>query len=68
MFTSYSLEYVNMLCHRAKGDFEVVYGIKLANQLNQYWETFLDYVGRANMEERETEESVSMLVQSLSHI
>lgn len=57
-----------MLCHRAKGAFEVVYGIKLANQLNQYWETFLDYVGRANMEERETEESVSMLVQSLSHI
>lgn len=55
-----------MLCYMAKGDFEVVYGIKLANQLNQYWEIFLDYLGGANEEERETEESASMHAQSLS--
>lgn len=57
---------MDMLCYMAKGDLEVVYGIKLANQLNQYWETFLDYPGRAIMEERETEESASTHVQSLS--
>lgn len=55
-----------MLCYMAKGDLELYMGSKLANQLNQYWETFLAYPGRAIMEERETEESASMHVQSLS--